>query len=236
MRTVAAAAPRGTAHIAWALLRGLARKIAEVGRHEVDCAIEKHRMNRTRRDPAALAARLKAAKNLLIVCHGNIIRSAFATRLVTDAVGGRGSLSVASAGLEAIPGDAAHPIAASIATRLGTDLGHHVAARIEPQGVAKADVIFVMEIGHLVTMRKRFPNARSRTFLLTCLAPDRPLEIRDPYDRDEAVFEACFGDITRAVHPIIRMLSDAGLRSDIGEAPPDRREISDVISDCRGNS
>jgi protein-tyrosine-phosphatase len=73
--------------------------------------------------------------------------------------------------------------------------------------VAKSDVIFVMEIPQLLALRRRFPEARAKTFLLSCLAPETPLEIRDPVDGNESVFEACFDHITRAVRPVIGVLS-----------------------------
>jgi hypothetical protein len=64
-----------------------------------------------------------------------------------------------------------------------------------------------MDIDQLRVFRQRFPEARPKTFLLTCCAPDSPLEIRDPVDGDESAFQACFDHITSAVHPIIRVLS-----------------------------
>jgi protein-tyrosine-phosphatase len=93
-----------------------------------------------------------------------------------------------------------------------------VSARIATDLVASADVIFVMDIYQVVEMRKRFPRDAARTFLLTCLWPEGPLEVRDPYDGDESVFEACFDDITRAVRPIVRIISEA--------RRPGRRELA----------
>jgi glycosyltransferase involved in cell wall biosynthesis/protein-tyrosine-phosphatase len=178
----------------------------------LDHAVERQRMNRMRRYPTAVATAMKSARSILIVCYGNIIRSAFAARLVGDAAGPRRLVSISSAGLGAIPGQRPHPTAVLTATRMGVDLGHHTAALLTPEDVANADVIFVMEIAQLVALRQRFPEARAKTFLLTCLAPEVPLEVRDPVDGDDAEFQACFDHISRAVRPMARLLSDGASR------------------------
>ena len=46
-------------------------------------------MARIRRNPARIASRLRSARSVLILCHGNIIRSAFAARVVKAALNGR---------------------------------------------------------------------------------------------------------------------------------------------------
>jgi hypothetical protein len=66
-----------------------------------------------------------------------------------------------------------------------------------------------MDVPQLITMHKRFPEARDRTFLLTCLAADAPLEISDPVDGDESRFQSCFDHISTAVRPIVHTLSTA---------------------------
>lgn len=144
-----------------------------------------------------------------MVCHGNIIRSPLAAHIVKQAVNGTRSVSVASAGLEAVPGNPAHPKAVQVANARQVDLGCHAARPITPELVAGSDVIFVMDIPQLVTLRRRFPEAGSRTFLLTCLAPDTPLEVADPVDGDDAVFRGCFDHITRATRPLIRAFAPA---------------------------
>ena len=123
-------------------------------------------------------------------------------RQVTEAQSSNG-------GLRAVPGSRAHPMAIGAGTALGVDLSGHVSAALTAGRVAEADVIFVMELDQLVEIRRRFPAARGRTFLLTCLTADGPLEIRDPIDGDEIVYERCFNQIVRAVGPIASLL-DAG--------------------------
>ena len=186
---------------------GLARKLLDYGARTVSYAVERRRMNRIRRNPAALRKALRSADSLLIMCHGNIIRSPFATHLIKHALADRSPVSVVSAGLEAVAGKPTHPTALVTATARSIDLSGHHASPVVPDRVAASDVIFVMDIPQVVAMRRRFPDARGKTCLLTCLAPELPLEIDDPVNGDEAAFQACYDHISRAVRPIVRTLS-----------------------------
>jgi len=73
--------------------------------------------------------------------------------------------------------------------------------------VETADVVLVMEVSQLAVVWRRFPGARRKTFLLTGLALDVPLEIPDPAGKDEATLEACLDQITRALKPVIEMIT-----------------------------
>jgi protein-tyrosine-phosphatase len=196
-----------------AVAAGSARKVFEYGARKIDHAIERRQINRLRRSPAAVVDALKAGHQILVVCHGNIIRSAFAAHLLEQSLGERPRVSIVSAGLAAMPGRPAHPTALRKAAERSIDLSPHAAARVERGVVAKSDVIFVMDIPQLLDLRRRFPEARAKAFLLTSLAPDTPLEIRDPVDGDESVFHACFDHITRAVRPLAGVLAQLPQRT-----------------------
>jgi protein-tyrosine-phosphatase len=89
------------------------------------------------------------------------------------------------------------------------DMSRHAASRLSAELVEKADVIFAADLLQLTTIRRAFPNARPKTFLLACLAPRTPIEVRDPIDGDETVFARCFIHILDAIHPIARALMAA---------------------------
>lgn len=171
--------------------------------------LERRRLEASRRDPSAIVTALGNAKNVLVVCHGNIIRSPFAARLIAQALGNRVPVAVQSAGLQAVPGRPSHPYAIRTAEPLRVDLTTHAASRITPESVACADVIFVMDIDQLAELQSRFPAARSKTFLLTCLDPEVPLEIADPVNGDEPAFTNCYRHIVQAVQPIVHTLGRA---------------------------
>jgi low molecular weight protein-tyrosine phosphatase len=168
-------------------------------------------MARLRRRPHAVTHALRRARRVLIVCHGNIIRSPFAATLLARTLGGASGVSVSSAGLEAIGGRPADGTALEVAKRWRVDLAGHHARPLAHDIVADSDVIFVMEAPHLVQLRRRFPEAADRTFFLTCLAPSAPLEIGDPWNCEPSVFETCFSTISQATEPIARALCDTAV-------------------------
>lgn len=192
---------------AMALAIGLARKVVEYAARSTRLAIARQQLHRLRRRPTALVAALETGQHILVVCHGNIIRSPFAAFLLSRALGQHASVSIASAGLEAMPGRPPHPTALRMAGSRRIDLSSHSASRLDSAAVATSDVIFVMDVPQLLMLRQRFPEARAKTFLLSSLAPETALEIHDPVDGDDPVFEACFDHITRAVDPVIGALS-----------------------------
>ena len=192
-----------------AVAAAFARRMFEYGARKIDHAIERRQVSRLRRSPSAVMHALKAGHQILVVCHGNIIRSAFAAFLLEHSLGQQPRVSIVSAGLAALPGRPAHPTALRKAAERGIDLRSHAASRIERHVVARSDVIFVMDIAQLLDLRRRFPEARAKTFLLTSLAPDTPMEIRDPVNGDESVFHACFDHITRAVRPLAGVLTQS---------------------------
>jgi protein-tyrosine-phosphatase len=210
-RTIADRQARGSGPIAVAA--AVARKLFESAGRKIDHAIERRQVNRLRRSPTSVIDALKAGQRILVVCHGNIIRSAFAAFLLEQSLGERPRVAIASAGLAAMPGHPAHPTALRKAAERRIDLSSHTASRVERRVVANSDVIFVMDIPQLLDLRRRFPEARAKAFLLTSLAPETPLEIRDPVDGDESVFHACFDHITRAVRPLAGVLMQAPQRT-----------------------
>ncbi len=190
--------------------RGLIQARARVrdARRRIACGLERGRMAHIRRHPAALKTLLRSAKNILILCHGNIIRSPFAARLLEQIVSGRAPVSIRSAGVQATAGTRADRSAIAAASRLGVDLQDHVAAPLTPELVAGADVILVMDVFQVVAMRARFPEAGTRTFLLASLCPGARLEIRDPFGGDASRFHECYGDISRAVRAIVDVIAE----------------------------
>jgi protein-tyrosine-phosphatase len=163
-------------------------------------------MMKIRRNPAALDATVRSARSVLVVCHGNIIRSAFAERLLRRALGSHSHPAISSAGLYAIPGNPAHENALLAAMPRSIDLRGHAASPLTRERVAASDLILVMDVWQVVELVRRFPEAREKTLLFTCLAPEVPLEIKDPVNGDRPVFEACFDHIARAAAPLVQSM------------------------------
>jgi glycosyltransferase involved in cell wall biosynthesis/protein-tyrosine-phosphatase len=186
-----------------------ARLFAKRAARKIRYWIAKREVRSWRRNPGPLLGRVRRARTILMVCHGNIIRSPFAAELTKQALNGKRRVSIVSAGLQAKPGNAVPPRALRMAGGRHVDLASHTASPLTSELVAMSDLILVMDIPQLVTLRRRFPEARQRTFLLTCLAPDTPLEVADPVDGDEGMFHRCFEHITRATRPVVRAIAAA---------------------------
>ncbi len=169
---------------------------------------QNRRMKRFKHNPKSLVRKLRRARTILIICHGNIIRSPFAAHFLVQSVMNKKSVSIHSAGLEAVPGLRAHPNAVSRAKSLGFDLSAHVSIPLTEDMVRRVDLVFVMEVAHLLLMNKRFSGFWRKTFLLGCFAQEAPLEISDPVYKDETIFDMCFEQIIRSVKAIALVLRE----------------------------
>jgi len=194
------------AAIAAAPIRAVAARIARKARRLRGL----RQAERLRRNPAAVAAALARARTVLVVCHGNIIRSPFAERLMASGVAGRCGISIASAGLAAERGRTSPAFAVAAAAPRRVDLRDHSARPLTAADVDAADAIFVMDVDQQLALERAHPPAAGKVFLLASLAADTPLEVHDPVDDPAPVFEACYEHIARAVLPIVRILASAG--------------------------
>ena len=184
------------------LLTAVVRSVAERVRLKLARAIARRSMAAVRREPAALVHALRTATQVLVVCHGNIIRSAFAARLLRQCLSAANHPRIVSAGVDALPGRSAHPIAMRLARRRQVDLHDHTAARVSAADMRASDVVLAVDLFQLVALRERFPEARPKIHIMTSLAPSTPMEIADPINGDDRAFEVCFDHITQAVEAI----------------------------------
>ena len=190
------------------LLARAARFPAAFVVHILAYARARRAMLRLRQNPSEVVRALIRARQILIVCHGNIIRSAFAARLLQLWLGPHCHVRVISAGVQAVPGQPPHPLALQVAGQMRVDLSRHSSTPISAENVGASDVIFAVDLIQLVALRLRFPDAHQKMFLLTCLAPATPLEIADPINGDEQAFQICFAHITKAVDHIRRVIAE----------------------------
>jgi len=192
-----AATPKVGARIAQ-LARQHARRVVEW--------LETRRALAQRRRPATVTRRLGRARTVLILCMGNVSRSVFAARLLERANRGQRELTIRSAGLGTEPGWRAHPRVVERCAALNIDVRTHASVAVTAAMMRSADVVFVMEVAHLVAVTRRYPTARRKTFLLTCLAPDVPMDIEDPAGKPDAEVDGCLDLVARAVKQIIDVL------------------------------
>jgi protein-tyrosine phosphatase len=135
----------------------------------------------------------RTASSFLFVCFGNIMRSPMCQALMQRAVASSSDIVIVSAGLNAVPGRAAHPWAVGAAKELGISLENHRAQLLTSEMVTKADVIFAMDYQNVVQLRSRYPEAKDKIYMLGAFGgTNRSAEIDDPYYSGEDGTRQCY--------------------------------------------
>jgi protein-tyrosine phosphatase len=130
---------------------------------------------------------------ILTLCVGNICRSPIAQALLTREFP---QLSVRSAGLSALVGKPADPMAQEVAASHGLDLSQHRAQQISAVLCQQSDLILVMEQAHKDWLEQLYPQVRGKAFRLGQLGQ---FEIADPYRKPIQAFETAYEAIFRGV-------------------------------------
>jgi protein-tyrosine-phosphatase len=133
-----------------------------------------------------------AANVPLILCYGNINRSAFAAGLVRA-----GRPGVRSAGFHPVENRPSPDATIACAARYGVDLTGHRSRRVTRGELRSADVILVFDLQNVARVLATSPNALRRTQLVGSLGDDRGVVIGDPHDRGDAVLDDTFARIAR---------------------------------------
>ncbi|UOO82370.1 low molecular weight phosphotyrosine protein phosphatase [Uruburuella testudinis] len=132
-------------------------------------------------------------QNILIVCVGNICRSPTGERLLQSKLP---KLNVSSAGIRALAGRDADFQAIKTALNHGTIVAGHTARQLTAEMCRQADLILVMEPGHIDAVADILPAARSKTMLFGQWLPRK--SIPDPFRQSEEVFEAVYLQLEEA--------------------------------------
>lgn len=193
--------------------RRLARLLRDVGRLESSARWTYIRLGCQRWFGRNLPKVLPAerAVTLVTICHGNILRSAFAEARLHQAVAtGRlpDSFRISSAGMHAWPGKAADPRGVVVAREMGTDLTRHRARLLDDAMVAGADVLLVMDRLNEAELLSRYPSMTPKVLLLgefdAASAGDPAIE--DPYTGGPDAVRESFSRIAAAVDGLVTSL------------------------------
>ncbi|WP_027858093.1 low molecular weight protein-tyrosine-phosphatase [Marinobacterium jannaschii] len=122
---------------------------------------------------------------ILVVCVGNICRSPVGEYLLQDKL--PSSFEVRSAGLGALVDKPMDPTSLELLNELGIDGSAHRAQQIDGTLIAWADLILVMEKGHLEALAVKAPQARGKIHLLMKWEDDK--DIPDPYKQSREAFQ-----------------------------------------------
>jgi protein-tyrosine phosphatase len=134
---------------------------------------------------------------ILLVCTGNTCRSPMAEvmcrKMIADRKGCKPSeladhgVMVMSAGLSAMMGARPSPEGVSVMSRMGLDLADHESQPLTTQLVRHADVIWTMTQSHRHAIVSQWPEASSRTEVLS----HNQADIADPIGGPVQYYEAC---------------------------------------------
>src|SRR2546422_44398 len=135
-------------------------------------------------------------KTILFVCTGNVCRSPMAEGIFRQAVQGRGTYRVFSAGLGAMEGQPPSAYAVQAVKELGIDISNQRSRMLTPDLVQQADYIFGMTHSHIDTVMLLYPQAAEKTFLLREFDETLDLfenDISDPIGGSYDAFLECRG-------------------------------------------
>lgn len=166
------------------------------------------------RTRARLVPQARAARNLLFVCYGNIMRSPFASGYLAVRGGAeRRNLQARSAGYYDRTGRPADARAVAAGRRWGVDLSSHSSRKLDEDLIAWADLIFVMDRPNLAAVRRLYPDAAGKTYLLGSLDADAPdVEISDPYHCPYEATEHTYVRIAGAIDRLVACGGSAEVR------------------------
>ncbi len=125
-------------------------------------------------------------RRVLVVCIGNICRSPMAEGLLKRALPDR---QISSAGLAALVGHGADPIAVQIMAEQGIDIGAHRARMVTDALVRESDLILVMDSQQQQQIAAEYPHARGKVYRL---GETSKQDIHDPYRQSADVFRSSF--------------------------------------------
>jgi len=165
------------------------------------------------------AGRVAGYHHVVFVCHGNILRSAFAAALLMRELQAKlCDFIIESAGLHARPERPADPRGVVAAESMGIDLRPHSAAPLTAELVRSADLLVIMDFENEAECIARFPEAATKLRFLGAFdrsGPRATIEVPDPYTLDDAAVAQCYDDVARCV---------LGLQAELlDEAIPERR-------------
>lgn len=148
-------------------------------------------------------------RNVLFVCIGNICRSPMAEALFAKAMPRH---MVCSAGLSAVVGEGADPVAVELMRERGLDITGHRAQQLASWMLRDSDLILTMDGAQKRFIEQTWPAARGKVRrLLEASAGDIP----DPYRHGKRAFKHSLSLIEEGVEEVLLHLDQGKTKEEI---------------------
>lgn len=139
---------------------------------------------------------------VLMVCVGNVCRSPMAAAVLADRLARRGiAVVVESAGLAALVGRPADPLAQALLRERGLDLSGHRARQLTTQLIRDFELVLVMDADQQAEVERLLPGARGRVHRLGRFGG---FDVPDPYRQERPAFERALALVERGVDDLER--------------------------------
>lgn len=143
-------------------------------------------------------------RRILVVCIGNICRSPMAAGLFRQAMP---DVQTCSAGMSALVGHGADPVAVQIMAERGIDITAHRARMLTDAIVRDSDLILVMDDQQKQQITTKYPHVRGKVFRLGEAAS---LDIPDPYQQSTEMFHTVFSMMENCVNEWVKRINSIG--------------------------
>jgi len=148
--------------------------------------------------------------NILFVCSGNISRSFLAEILLKNEIKQlkADSISVASAGLHAYPGNPPDSKMIEYLSKMGITAKNHKAKQITKQDVDWAHLILAMEKEHKTVLKELWPGIGDKVKRLgRFISEDQKTDdIIDPFGRSSYHYRLAQAQITLAIKNLVKSI------------------------------